>query len=93
LTAALRQRTLLPNAVPTAADVALRQAMLHEAQNRAGQAIAAYEQAIRAGTQPPAIFFALGLLYRLVGRRADAHAALTLAARHPFYQQAVALLE
>ena len=93
LTAALRQSTLRPGAVPTAADVALRQAMLHEAQNRAGQAIAAYEQAIRAGTQPPAIFFALGLLYRLVGRRADAHAALTLAARHPFYRQAVALLE
>lgn len=92
LTAGLRQNTLRPGA-PPAGDLALRQAMLHEGHGRAGPAIAAYEQAIAAGTQPPALFFALGLLYRLVGRRADARAALTLAARHPFYRQAVALLE
>ena len=92
LTAGLRQNTLRPGA-PPAGDLYLRQAMLHEGHGRAGAAIAAYEQAIAAGTQPPALFFALGLLYRLVGRRADARAALTLAARHPFYRQAVALLE
>ena len=93
LTAGLRQSTLRPGAAATEGDVYLRQAMLHEGHGRAGPAIAAYERAIAAGTQPPAIFFALGLLYRLVGRRADARAALTLAARHPFYRQAVALLE
>lgn len=92
LTAALRQSTLRPGAT-TAGHVALRQAMIHEGHARAGAAIAAYEQAIRAGIQPPALFFALGLLYRLVGRRVDARAALTLAARHPFYRQAVALLD
>ena len=92
LTAGLRQNTLRPGAPPVG-DLHLRQAMLHEGHGRAGAAIAAYEQAIAAGTQPPALFFALGLLYRLVGRRADARAALTLAARHPFYRQAVALLE
>ena len=93
LTAALRQNTLRPGAATSAGDVHLRQAMLHEGHGHAGLAIMAYERAIAAGTQPPAAFFALGLLYRLVGRRADAHAALTLAARHPFYRQAVALLE
>ncbi len=93
LTARLRQRTLRPDAPPRQGDALLRQAMLHEGHGRAGLAIAAYEQAIAAGTQPPALFFALGLLYRLVGRRADARAALTLAARHPFYRAAVALLE
>lgn len=93
LTAGLRQSTLRPDATPATGDLYLRQAMLHEGHGRAGAAIAAYEQAIAAGTQPPALFFALGLLYRLVGRRADARAALTLAARHPFYRQAVALLE
>lgn len=93
LTAGLRQNTLRPGTAPAAGDATLRQAMLHEGHGRAGPAIAAYEQTIVAGTQPPAVFFALGLLYRLVGRRADARAALTLAARHPFYRQAVALLE
>lgn len=93
LTAGLRQNTLRPDVPPPMGDLHLRQAMLHEGHGRAGPAITAYEQAIAAGTQPPALFFALGLLYRLVGRRADARAALTLAARHPFYRQAVALLE
>lgn len=71
----------------------LRRAMLHEGNGQAGQAIAAYEKAIAAGLELPAIFFAAGLLYRLVGRRQDARAALTLAARHPFYRRAIALLE
>ncbi len=93
MTAGLRQNTLRPGVAPSEGDISLREAMLHEGRGRAGLAIAAYERAIAAGTQPPAIFFALGLLYRLVGRRADARAALTLAARHPFYRQAVALLE
>ena len=93
LTARLRQSTLRRDVPPALGDLALRQAMLHEGHGRAGPAIATYEQSIAAGTQPPALFFALGLLYRLVGRRADARAALTLAARHPFYRQAVALLE
>jgi hypothetical protein len=56
-------------------------------------AISAYEKAIAAGLSAPAIFFTLGLLYRLVGRQADARAALVLASRHPFYRRAVALLE
>ncbi len=76
-----------------ARDLYLRQALFHESHGRAGPAILAYEQAIVAGAQPPAIFFALGLLYRLVNRRDDARAALTLASRHPFYRRAVALLE
>jgi tetratricopeptide (TPR) repeat protein len=93
LTAALRQSTLRPSAALAEGDTYLRQALLQEGHGHAGPAIAAYERAIAAGRQPPALFFALGLLYRLVGRRADARAALTLAARHPFYRQAVALLE
>ncbi|HOU42635.1 MAG TPA: hypothetical protein PK829_15315, partial [Promineifilum sp.] len=80
-------------AVAVPRDLYLRQALFHESHGRAGPAILAYEQAIVAGAQPPAIFFALGLLYRLVNRRDDARAALTLAARHPFYRRAVALLE
>ena len=93
LTAGLRQSSLRPDAAPTVGALALREGMLHEGPGRAGPAIAAYEQAIAAGVQTPALFFALGLLYRLVGRRADSRAALTLAARHPFYRQVVALLE
>lgn len=76
-----------------AGDLFLRGAMAHEAAGRAGQAILAYERAIVAGAQLPAVFFAVGLLYRLVGRRADARAALTLAARHAFYRRVVALLD
>ena len=76
-----------------AGDLFLRAAMAHEAAGRAGQAILAYERAVVAGAQLPAVFFALGLLYRLVGRRADARAALTLAARHAFYRRVVALLD
>jgi tetratricopeptide (TPR) repeat protein len=79
--------------VDPAAYQQLREAILNEGQGRAGVAIAAYEKAIAAGLVAPPVFFALGLLYRLVGRRADAHAALRLAARHPFYRRAVALLE
>lgn len=94
LTAGFRQSTQRPMSPEEAAPYAhLRQAMLHEGRGHAGQAIAAYEGAIAGGLQSPAIFFAVGLLYRLVGRRTDAHAALTLAARHPFYRRAAALLE
>jgi hypothetical protein len=66
---------------------------LHEGRGRAGLAVAGYEQAIAAGLRMPAAFFALGLLYRLLGRQSDAQAALTLAAQDPFYRQAVALLD
>ncbi len=94
LTAEFRQSVLRdPQAAGAARYAHLRQAMLQEGRGLAGPAIAAYESAITAGLNLPAAFFALGLLYRLVGRRADAHAALTLAARHPFYRRAVALLE
>ncbi len=71
----------------------LRQAMLHEGSGRAGVAISSYEQAIATGITDPAIFFVLGLLYRLVGRHEDARAALLLASRHPFYERVVSLLE
>lgn len=94
LTAEFRQSVLRePDATGTARNAHLRQAMLQEGRGNAGQAITAYENAIRDGLNMPAVFFALGMLYRLVGRRGDAHAALTLAARHPFYRRAVALLE
>jgi len=93
LTAEFRQR--LQDADPARAERNdhLRLALLHEGYGRAGQAIAAYERAIAAGLDLAAVFFAVGLLYRLVGRHSDARAALTLAARHPFYRRAVALLE
>lgn len=71
----------------------LRQAILNEGYGRAGMAITAYEKAIATGIDSPALFFVLGLLYRLVGRHSDARAALLLASRHPFYQRVVALLE
>ena len=71
----------------------LRQAILNEGYGRAGVAIAFYEKAVTAGLNEPAAFFALGLISRLVGRRQDARAALRLAARHPLYRRAVALLE
>lgn len=71
----------------------LRQAMLNEGYGRAGVSISFYEKAIAAGLTPPAIFFTLGLIYRLVGRKQDARAAHLLAARHPFYRDAVALLD
>jgi tetratricopeptide (TPR) repeat protein len=74
-------------------NVPLGQALLHEGRGRAGLAVAGYEQAIAAGLRLPAVFFVLGLLYRLLGRRDDADAALTLAARDPFYRQAVALID
>jgi len=94
LTAEYRQSTLRRDAAERAArDACLRQAMLCEGRGQAGQAITAYEKAIAARLDTPAAFFALGLLYRLVGRRGDAHAALLLASRHPFYRRAVALLE
>lgn len=94
LTAEYRQSTLRRDAVQRAArDAHLRRAMLSEGHGQAGQAINAYEKAIAAGLDMPAAFFALGLLYRLVGRRSDAHAALLLASRHPFYRRAIALLE
>jgi tetratricopeptide (TPR) repeat protein len=94
LTAEFRQSTLRRDAAQRAArDTYLRQAMLHEGRGLAGPAIIAYEKAIAAGLNLPAAFFALGLLYRLVGRRGDARAALLLASRHPFYRRAVALLE
>ncbi len=94
LTAEFRQSTLRRDARErTTRDAYLRQALLHEGLGRAGPAITAYEKAIAAGLDAPAAFFALGLLYRLVGRRGDAYAALLLASRHPFYRRAVALLE
>lgn len=93
LTAEFRRGILDGDATRAERNDYLRQALLHEGYGRAGQAIAAYEQAITAGLDLAAVFFAVGLLYRLVGRRADGRAALTLAARHPFYRRAVALLD
>lgn len=93
LTTAFRQGTLAtPNPKRLERNILLGQALLNEGNGRAGQAIECYEQVIAAGMQMPALFYVLGLLYRLVGRSADARAALTLAARDPFYRQAVALL-
>lgn len=71
----------------------LRQAMLNEGYGRAGMAIISYEKAIATGINAPAVFFVMGLLYRLVGRHQDARAALLLASRHPFYERVVALLD
>ena len=73
--------------------ILLRQAMLNEGYGRAGVAISFYEKAIATGFNTPAIFFTLGLIYTLVGRKQDARAAHLLAARHPFYRDAVNLLE
>lgn len=70
----------------------LRQAMLHEGYGRAGQAIAFYEKAIGMGFSLPAVFFAIALLYRLVGRRAEARAAFLVAGQHVFYRRAAELL-
>ncbi len=94
LAAEIRQSTLRAtnNANPEAY-IHLRQAILNEGYGRAGMAMAAYEKAIAAGLNAPAVFFALGMLYRLVGRRADSRAALLLAARHPLYRRAAALLD
>ena len=94
LAAEIRQSTLpVENTTNPEAFIYLRQAMLNEGYGRAGVAISFYEKAIATGLNPPAIFFALGLLYRLVNRRQDARAAHLLASRHPFYRRAVALLE
>lgn len=94
LAAAIHQSTLraVSDANPEAY-IHLRQAILNEGYGRAGMAMAAYEKAIAAGLDAPAAFFALGMLYRLVGRRADSRAALLLASRHPLYRRAVALLD
>jgi len=93
--AAFIRQSALPGADGASAEAAiyLRQAILNEGYGRAGVAIAFYEKAVAAGLDEPAAFFALGLIYRLVGRRQDARAALLLAARHPLYRRAVALLE
>ncbi|MEZ4518574.1 MAG: tetratricopeptide repeat protein [Chloroflexota bacterium] len=94
LTAAFRQGTLAtPNPARLERNILLGQAMLSEGSGRAGQAIDCYEQVIAGGMQLSAVFYVLGLLYRLVGRTADARSALALAARDPFYRQAIALLD
>lgn len=89
------RRSTLPTAKTTRPEafIHLRQAMLNEGYGRAGIAISYYEKAAATGLTAPALFFALGLLYRLVGRRQDARAAHLLASQHPFYRRAVALLE
>lgn len=93
LTSAFRQSTLAtPNPARLERNILLGQALLNEGRGRAGQAIECYEQVIAAGMQLPAVFYVLGLLYKLVGRKAEARAALTLASRDPFYRQAIALL-
>lgn len=94
LAAEFRQGTLRPSEeVDPDRYAFLRQALLNEGKGHAGIAITYYEKSIAAGLDISAAFFALGLLYRLVGRRGDARAALMLASRHPFYRRAVALLE
>lgn len=93
LTTAFRQGTLAtPNPARLERNILLGQALLNEGRGRAGQAIDCYEQIIAGGMYLPALFYVLALLYRLVGRKSDARAALTLAARDPFYRQAIALL-
>ncbi len=93
--AAFIRQSALPgaNGVNAEAAIYLRQAILNEGYGRAGVAISFYEKAVAVGLDEPAVFFALGLLYRLVSRRQDTRAALVLAARHPLYRRAVALLE
>jgi hypothetical protein len=71
---------------------ALQHALYHETRGNAGGAVIAYERAIAYGLRLPAGFFALGLLYRLVGRETDARHVLRLAAQDPFYRQAVKLI-
>lgn len=94
LSAAIHQSTLSNgDKTNSEAHLHLRQAILNEGYGRAGSAISSYEKAIATGLESPAAFFVLGLLYRLVGHRDEAQAALTLAARHPFYRRAVDLLE
>lgn len=94
LAAEIRQSTLPANdEINPEAFIFLRQAILNEGYGRAGVAITFYEKTAAAGLTTSAVFYALGLLYRLVGRRQDARAAHLLAARHPFYRRAVALLE
>jgi len=93
LAAIIHQSTLAANdKTNPEAYIHLRQAILNEGYGRAGLAIAAYEKAIATGIASPALFFVLGLLYRLVGRQQDARAALLLASRHPFYERVVTLL-
>lgn len=94
LAAEIRQSTFpSTKAARPEAYIHLRQGLLNEGHGQAGVAITLYEKAIAMGLTAPALFFALGFLYRLVGRRGDARAAHTLASRHPFYRRAVALLE
>jgi tetratricopeptide (TPR) repeat protein len=94
LSAEFHQRSLQnKDGVDAVRDDFLRQAMIHEGHGRAGLAIQFYEKAIAVGLNSPAIFFAVGLLYRLVGRHSDAQSALTLAGRHPFYRRVVELLD
>lgn len=71
---------------------ALQHALYHETRGNAGGAVIAYERAVAYGLRLPAAFFALGLLYRLVGREPDARCVLRLAAQDPFYRQAVTLI-
>ncbi len=94
LAAAIRQSTL-NNHAPAHAEayIHLRQAILNEGFGHAGAAVSFYEKAAATGLATPPLFFAVGLLYRLLGRRQDARAAQMLASRHPFYRRAVALLE
>jgi len=93
LTAVIHQSMLsIGDRTNPEAYIHLRQAILNEGRGRAGAAIASYEKAIATGVTLPAIFFVLGLLYRLVGRRQDERAALLLASRHPFFERVVALL-
>lgn len=94
LAAEIRQSTFTNGHTPhPEAFIFLRQAILNEGYGRAGVAISFYEKAAAAGLAPPALFFTLGLIYRLVGRKHDERAAHSLAARHPFYRRAVALLD
>lgn len=93
LTATFRKNTIAPpNEERLEQNILLGQALLHEGQGQAGLAIDCYEKVVATGLQMPALFFGLGLLYRLVKRPDDAAAALTLAARDPFYALAVGLL-
>ena len=94
LTAEFRQGTLRPAETESLERyVHLRHAMLYEGYGNVEAAISCYEKAVSIGLTSPATFFSLGLLYRLAGRRKDARACFTLAARHPFYDRAIALLE
>lgn len=94
LAADIRQSTLhLADGENPERFIHLRQAMLNEGYGNVGAAIGFYEKAIAKGLDSPAVFFALGFLYRSIDRQSDARAVFSLASRHSFYHRAAALIK